>query len=95
MLGFYPQSSYPISGTVSSSGSTQTVYPTLFINSQSFYSPTISAGTVTLYPALFSNTNSFYSAYVYDPSTMTSSIRYDISTGRLVKIINNFFCISI
>lgn len=80
---------------VSSGGSTQTLYPTLFTNTNTFYSPTITPGSVTLSPSLFTNTNTFYAAYVYDPAAAVSTIRYDISTGRLVKIINNYVCISL
>jgi len=78
-----------------SGGATQTIYPGLFTNTNSFYAATVSPGSVTISPGLFSNTNVFYSAYVYDPAAATSTIRYDISTGRLVKIINNYVCISL
>ena len=82
-------------GPAASGGTTQTLFPSLFTNTNSFYSPSVSPGAVTLYPGLFSNTNSFYSPYVYDPAAAASTIRYDISTGRLVKIINNYVCISL
>lgn len=73
------------------------VSPGLFTNTNAFYSPTVTllGGLQTLNPSLFTNTNTFYSATVYDPASSGSSIRYDISTGRLVKIINNYVCISL
>lgn len=68
--------------------------PGLFTNNQSFYSAVISTGVVALTPSLFTNTSTFYAANVFDPDAV-STIRYDISTGRLVKIINNYVCISL
>jgi hypothetical protein len=66
-----------------------------FDNSQSFYAPTVTPGAVTLSPALFTNTQTFFAPYVYDPADLEpSSIRFDITTGRLVKIINQSVCIS-
>lgn len=82
-------------GPAASGGATQTLYPGLFTNTNSFFSPTVAAGSVTLSPGLFTNTNTFYAAYVYDPAAAVSTIRYDISTGRLVKILNNYVCISL
>lgn len=60
-----------------------------FDNAQTFYAPTLTPGSVTLTPGLFTNAQTFYAASVYDPATLAaSSIRFDISTGRIVKIIN-------
>lgn len=42
----------------------QTLTPSLFTNSNTFYSPTVSPGAVALTPSLLSNTNAFYSATV-------------------------------
>ena len=64
-------------------------------NTQTFFGPTVTPGTRTLTPSLFTNTNVFYGGTVYDPASITSNIRYDISTGKLVKILNNYVCISL
>jgi len=46
-------------------GGAQTLTPSLFSNSNTFYSPTVSRGAVTLTPSLFTSaTNAFYSATV-------------------------------
>lgn len=42
----------------------QTLTPSLFTNTQTFYAPTV-LGPVTLLPALFSNTSAFYRSIVY------------------------------
>ena len=82
-------------GPTVSGGALQTLYPGLFTNTNSFYSPTVTPGSISLSPSLFTNTNTFYAANVYDPAAVVSTIRYDISTGRLVKIINSYVCISL
>lgn len=78
-----------------SSAATQTITPGLFTNTQTFYAPTVSPGAVTIAPGLLSSTNAFYAARVFDPSTPASSIRFDITTGRIVKIINSAVTISL
>jgi hypothetical protein len=76
-------------------GGTQNLTAALFTNSQTFYAPTVTRGAVTLSPGLFTNTNTFYAASVYDPALLpASSIRFDIATGRIVKIISPAVCIS-
>jgi hypothetical protein len=42
----------------------QTLTPSLFTNSNTFYSATVTPGAVTLTPGLYTNTNTFYSATV-------------------------------
>lgn len=75
---------------------TSVVSPSLFTNPNTVYSATVAnvGGTQTLFPGLFTNTTLFYAANVFDPDAV-STIRYDISTGRLVKIINDYVCISL
>jgi hypothetical protein len=75
----------------------QNVNVGLFTNTNAFYSATVVnvGGAQTLSPGLFTNTNIFYAANVFDPAAVVSSIRFDISTGRLVKIINDYVCISL
>lgn len=46
------------------SGGAQTLTPSLFSNTNTFYSPTVSQGAVTLTPSLFTNSQTFYSATV-------------------------------
>ena len=69
--------SAPTDGTTSNSSSgiaktivlaegAQTLTPSLYTNTQVFYSPTVTAGTVTLVPSLYTNTQTFYSATVVD-----------------------------
>lgn len=75
----------------------QNINASLFNNSNAFYSATVVnvGGTQTISPGLFTNAAVFYAPYVFDPAAVVSTIRYDISTGRLVKIINNYVCISL
>lgn len=40
------------------------LYPSLLTNTNTFYSPTVSAGAVTLTPSRYDNTNTFYSGFV-------------------------------
>jgi len=44
----------------STGSSPQTLTPSLFTNTNSFYAPTVTRGAVTLTPSLFTNSNSFY-----------------------------------
>lgn len=75
--------------TVTLAGGPQNLTAGLFSNSQTFYAATVSPGAVTISPGLFENAQTFYAANVYDPATVVpSAIRFDIATGRLVKIIN-------
>ncbi len=46
----------------------QTLTPSLYTNSQTFYAPTVSVGAVTLTPALYTNEQTFYSAEVTQPA---------------------------
>lgn len=78
-----------------SGGSTQTLTPSLLTNAQTFYAPTVTPGAVTVSPGLLSNTQTFYAPTVYDPAASGSSIRIDIATGRLVRILNSTLCISL
>lgn len=45
-------------------GGSQTLTPSLFTNTQTFYGPTVTAGAVTLLPSLFTNANTFFGATV-------------------------------
>lgn len=56
----------------------QTLTPALYTNTNSFFSPTVTAAgpTQTLTPALYSNTNTFLSATVTRSNTLTPA-RYD------------------
>lgn len=48
----------------SAASGAQGLSPSLFTNTNTFYSPTVTPGAVTLTPDLFTNTNTFYSATV-------------------------------
>lgn len=60
----------------------QTLTPTLFTNSQTFYTPTVSVGAVGLTPSLFTNTNTFY--------VPTVSSNYPLTPGLFTNT-NSFF----
>lgn len=56
----------------------QTLTPSLFTNSQTFYAPTVSPGSVTLTPSLFTNSQTFpaptvVSTYPLTPALFTNS----------------------
>jgi adhesin HecA-like repeat protein len=58
----------------------QALTPSLFTNSNTFYTPTVAKGAVTLSPALFTNTNTFYSPDVTTSGgvqTLTQTARFD------------------
>jgi hypothetical protein len=52
----------------------QALTPSLFTNSATFYTQTVSVGAVTLSPSLFSNTNTFYTQTVAQSTTLTPSL---------------------
>ena len=52
------------SASFTTASSAQTLTPSLFTNSNTFYSPTVAPGDVALTPSLFTNSNTFYSATV-------------------------------
>lgn len=81
--------------TVSVSGGPQTITPGRLTDGQTFYAPTVTPGAVTVSPGLLTNSQSFYAPTVYDPDDLPPpSIRFDISTGKLVKILSPAVCIS-
>lgn len=49
----------------------QTLTPSLFTNTQTFYSPTVTTGAVTLLPALYTNQQTFYSPTITQTSAQT------------------------
>lgn len=61
----------------------QTLTPSLFTNSQTFYAPTVTVGAVTLTPLLFTNNQTFY-----DPTVTVGSVTLSPS---LVVNSNVFF----
>jgi hypothetical protein len=66
-----------------------TLAPGRHDNLNEFFGPTVTGGSITLSPPLLVSANAFYAPSVYDPGAIVpSSIRFDIATGRLVKIIN-------
>lgn len=62
------------------SGSTQTLTPSLFTNSQTFYAPTVTVGTVTLTPSLFTNNQTFYAPTVSSAVTLTPNLFTNTNT---------------
>lgn len=50
MLGFGPLGALPLGDSGAAAGGTQTLTPSLFTNSQTFYSATVTPGAVTLTP---------------------------------------------
>ena len=55
----------------------QTLTPSLFTNTQTFYAPTVAPGARTLTPTLFTNTQTFYAPTVANasgPQTLTPSL---------------------
>ncbi len=48
---------FSIAGSISTD---QTLTPSLYTNTNTFYSPTVTAGVVTLTPSLYTNVNTFY-----------------------------------
>ena len=59
--------------------STQTLTPSLFTNSNTFFAPTVSAGK-TLTPSLFTNSSAFFAAVVTASITLTPSLYADTDT---------------
>ncbi|MFN3626747.1 MAG: hypothetical protein ACK4S3_02575 [Parvibaculum sp.] len=60
------------------SAGTQTLTPSPFTNSQTFYGPTVTRGAVTLLPSLVTNSQTFYApavsaAYTLSPSLFTNA----------------------
>ena len=56
------------------SAGAQTLTPSLYTNSNTFYAPTVTAGTVTLAPARYDNTNQFYSPTVSYSNTLVPGL---------------------
>lgn len=57
-----------------SGAATQTLTPSLFSNTNTFYASTVTRGAVGLTPSLFSNTNSFYAPTVSASYSLTPSL---------------------
>ena len=58
-------SELPFSTVQAATGpSTQTLTPALFVNSNTFFAPTVSPGAVTLTPTLYTNANTFFTPTV-------------------------------
>lgn len=70
----------------------QTLTPTLFTNTQTFYAPTITTGSVTLTPSLFTNSQTFFAptistSYSLTPALFTNSQTFFapiVSAGAVV-----------
>lgn len=59
----------------------QTLTPSLFTNTPTFYAPTVTRGSVTLTPSLFTNSNTFYTPTVTRGAvTLTPSLFTDTNT---------------
>lgn len=58
-------------------GGTQTISPSLYTNSNTFFAPTVAAGTVTLSPSRYDNANTFYAVTVTPGAITLSPARYD------------------
>jgi hypothetical protein len=72
---------------------TQILTPSLYTNTNTFYTPTVTKGAVTLSPALFTNTNTFYSpdvtntggAQTLNPSLYTNTNTFYTPTVTSAK----------
>lgn len=58
----------------------QTLTPSLFTNSQTFYAPTVTVGAVTLTPLLFTNNQTFYAPTVSSAVTLTPNLFTNTNT---------------
>jgi len=58
----------------------QTLTPSLFTNTNTFYGPTVSAGSVDLAPSLFTNTNTFFAATISQGTTLSPSLYTNTQT---------------
>jgi hypothetical protein len=78
MLGFNPISTGPLS--YESGNQTKILVGTLFSNSNTFYSHTITQGGAHLTATLFANSNTFYTAALSHNLTLRPSI-FNIESG--------------
>lgn len=68
---------FTFSTTTSSS---QTLTPTLFTNTNTFYSPSANTGTVSLQPSVFNNTSSFYTPTVATSNNLQADLLTNTQT---------------
>lgn len=66
--------------TSAAGSGTQTLTPSLFTNTQTFYAPTVTPGAVTLTPSLFTNTNSFFAPTVSATYSLTPALYTNTQT---------------
>lgn len=66
---------------------TDFLFPSLFTDTDTFYSPTVTPGAVTLTPALFSDTDTFYAPVVSGPQTLLPSLFTDTDTFHSPTVI--------
>lgn len=76
MLGFGALSEFALSGVVfqAPGPSTQTLTPSLFTNTQTFYAATVTRGAVNVSPTLFTNDQTFYGPTVAQVTSVAPSL---------------------
>lgn len=69
----------PFSAKPDAGAAAVTLFPALFTNSNTFYSPTVTPGAVPLSPSLYTNSQTFYSPTVTVGTVTLTPARYDNS----------------
>lgn len=59
---------------VAGGSGSQTLSPSLYSNSQSFYAPTLAPGAVTVTPSLYNNSQTFYSLTLSSTKTLSAAL---------------------
>lgn len=71
---------YVVSLKAAAGGGAQSLTPSLFSNTNTFYDPTVGRGSVSLTPSLFSNSNTFYASVLSSTYPLTPSVFSNTNT---------------